>query len=198
RVAVLLAGVGVLLLLSTLVSNYKMVSVTTLAEWGAYIFALLAVVAVAGREAGPKLICGALVLGCTLLALMGVVQYISQADPTWRIFGFWQEPNALAGMLILGYFAALGLGYASERLGRPLCLFASGLMGCAMALTASKGGLGSAMVGLIVLFLMIGAFSRNRAGARLGYMLLSILLAVGIFVGVQRLQQVAIKPPPRA
>lgn len=191
RIAVTLGAFVALLAISTLMSSYKMLSFTTFAEWATYALAFLAVIAVAGRDNGPKLICAAFVTGCSILALEGLSQYISQADPTWRIFALWQEPNALAGILVIGLFTALGLGYASERLGRTLCLLSAAMIGMALLLTGSKGALVSAAAGFLVLFLMIGAYAGARAGVRLGYMVLSLVGAVALFLGAQRLQQIS-------
>jgi O-antigen ligase len=186
----------VLVLFSVTISPYKFVSLVSFAEWTIYAAAFTGIVASAGRGNGPKVLCAAFVGGCAVAALWGIKEFVAQSDPNWRIFSTWINPNALAGVLVMGFFAALGLGYASSRRTAYTMLAVSALILTAIWLTASKGGVLAILVGVVALFVMVGAYAGQRAGVRLGQLFGSLVLA-GIFVfGAQKLERMSPAPPP--
>lgn len=222
RVLVTLGLLVMVLLLSTGFSAYRMASMRAFCEWAVYALVFISAIACAGRAAGPKLLSGAFVAGCTLLGILGIQEYVSQPDPSWRIFAqVWQQPNSLAGMLLLGYFAALGLTLAGIRAwasGRKrekptpmptralvppiLSLIASVIIGGAMVLTGSKGGLLAVAVGFIPLALLTAAYSSQRFGRAALFGLAFLVVAVGLLAVsaafVQKLPHPSSGPPPAA
>lgn len=151
---------------STATSRFKAVSFVAMLEWIVYVAAFVAVVAATGRRQGPRILLASLVAGCTLVALKGIAEYASMRsiDPTWRVFAGWVNQNALAGMLILGLFPALSFVLEGERLARLLSACAAVLIGFALVLTQSKGGLLAAVFGLLAFVLasfVVGGWRRT-------------------------------------
>jgi hypothetical protein len=176
------------------VSAYHEQSLLSFADWVMYAVAFLASCAIAGRQEGPKLLCGAFVAGCSLTALGGMLEYVTAPDPTWRIMYHWQDPNALAGVLVLGLFVAIGLGYSSSKGGAIFCLIGAGLIGTALLFTQSKGGLGGAMAAGLVLFIFVGAYVRSNMGVKLLYLFSPFVLSVVFFLGLAHIAKST--PPP--
>src|SRR5262249_36970920 len=105
-----------MLAISVGISSFKFVSVAALGEWLIYALAFLTVVAAAGRSSGPRAILVAIYAGCVVIALYGIrFEYLVAGDPTWRIFGGWINPNALAGMLLIGFILGAALGLHGDR-----------------------------------------------------------------------------------
>lgn len=150
-------------------SEFRWLSVIALVEWMLYIVAFAAVVATSGRKEGGKLYLAAFGAGVTLLALRGILEFgqMRGIDPSWRIFAGWIQPNALATMLVLGIFALLGLGPVTDRVAGLLVRLGLGLLGMALFLTGSKGGLLALAVGLVfwVVLLAISKSGRQVLGA---------------------------------
>ncbi|HWA83792.1 MAG TPA: O-antigen ligase family protein [Fimbriimonadaceae bacterium] len=153
-----LAAFLFLLLASVLISGYRWVSLTSFAEWAIYGLALVVSVAGLGRKTGPILVLASLSAGTGLVALLGIFEYGGErlrGNPSWRIFANWNNPNALAGMLVLGLLASLGLlAVLSLRRGALLAGTSAVLSGIAILLTGSKGGLLALLVGLAVFGLL--------------------------------------------
>lgn len=127
--------------LSTILSAFKSFSMPLGIEWVTYAIAFFAVVGSIGRRKGPVALVACLVAGCTVVALMGFMEYgdWKAIDPTWRIFPLWNNPNALAVMLLIGFVLSLGLVLTQERMGALLAGLSSVLIGVAILLTQSKG-----------------------------------------------------------
>lgn len=141
----------VLMGFASLASNYKWQGIVISAEWMSYAIILLAAVAGIGRKFGPTFVLSALVAGCSVASLFGLTEYgeMKQLDPTWRIFGGWYNPNALAGMLIIGFIVGIALLVQSRSPSSKLILSLALLLnGLAILLTGSKGGLLSLIVGV--------------------------------------------------
>ncbi len=133
-------------------SEFKTISASAFVEWCSYGALFYAIVAAGGRGQRLKLLAGSFVAGSSLLALKGISEYAATraSDPGWRIFANWQNPNALAGMLLLGLFVALGLMLGSSKVLRLIwCLCATVIL-FALILTQSKGGYLAAAFGLVV------------------------------------------------
>ncbi len=124
-------------------SSFRYLSIQAATEWITYGIAFYAVIAGAGRQRGPAEIVAGLTLGCTVVALKAIAEYVSTmaTDPTWRIFAGWVNPNATATMLLVGFFCALGLAVSSQRNLAAAWGVSAVLNGVAILLTQSKGGL---------------------------------------------------------
>lgn len=175
RITALMGIFAALLLFSTLLSNYKFVSLQVVTEWLTYIAGFFGVVTLAGRTRGPKVIAIAIFAGCLVVALLGIVEYKSEIDPNWRIFSTWMQPNALGGMLLIGVFLGLGLSF-TERLFSIVFAFGTVLMLWALWLTGSKGSVicVAAVLPLALLLLLNGTVVSSSA-ARRGLTLLCIV-----------------------
>lgn len=166
------------------ISSFKWLSWTQWLEWITYAFALLATVSIVGRDRGPRVVLWALVAGCAITSLIGIQEYASMrsTDPSWRIFAHWINPNALAGMLLIGVVLALGLAVSEEdRLHKLIAGFAAIAIGFAILLTQSKGGflgVGVGLVSLAVLQFWFGA--RKQLLALLVPLLVVTLLAAAL------------------
>lgn len=149
--AILGASVGV--------SQFRFVSAQAWIQWLGYGIAFAAVMAVAGRDRGPRVLLAALVAGCAVVSLRGIAEYgqMRAIDPSWRVFSGWVNQNALAGMLMLGLFPALAFTLRGERLARVLAASAASVIGFALVLTQSRGGFVAVAAGLAV-FAAIGLF----------------------------------------
>ncbi|GIV02786.1 MAG: hypothetical protein KatS3mg015_1616 [Fimbriimonadales bacterium] len=141
-----------------------------------------------GRERYPTWVLSAFVAVVSLVALSGVQEYLSPSVPrNWRIFAGWHHPNAAASLFALALPISLALALAaSERAARALSAVGFGLIGAALWLTASKGGLAAALIGLAALALLL---SFHRIGRWKGALAPLVCLAV-LFVGVQGLKAV--------
>jgi len=148
---------------SVAVSSFRAVSVNVWMEWVAFAVAFLACVSGLGRRLGPIALLAAVFAGTAWIARIGLLEYLGNRgiDPTWRIFCNWNNPNAAAAMLVLGFFCSLALPKAQERTAHLLLNLASvvggGLVLGALFLTGSKGGALLALpTGLVVFGLVAG------------------------------------------
>jgi tetratricopeptide (TPR) repeat protein len=164
-VAMLIVFFG-LLAFSVFASPVKFITLQSLTNWAAYGLGFFAVSATVGRVRGPTVVIAALVAGCAVLSLGGVLEWgaTKATDPTWRIFAGWNNPNALADMLVIGFVLSLALACVTEGLPGLLATVAIPLIGLALFLTQSRGGLLAAFVGLVV-FLPSAWKARKEEGA---------------------------------
>ncbi|MBX7135689.1 MAG: O-antigen ligase family protein [Fimbriimonadaceae bacterium] len=167
---------------SVVFSRFTMVSIQTWLEWLSYGAITCAVVATMGRGKGPHVLLWTLTGAVGFVAVRGVMEYAGQSDPTWRIFAGWVNPNALAGILLLGLFPALGLVMSEERPVTKVAAAAIAVMiGLALVLTQSKGGYAAAVVGAVAILVLGAAWSGvRRAGLAAIPILLVAVLAVGL------------------
>lgn len=188
-VLLLFAGVLVVTAAGT---HYRASTLAELAEWGFYVATYFACVALSGRGLGPRALLGALVAGCALLSVRGLVEYgqMRPIDPSWRIFAGWVNANALAGMLLLALPVSLALAATAERLGRLLAGVAACLIALALLLTQSKGGLIAAAIGVALFLAAAPAYApageRKRMVMRLGAVLLGMAVLGGLLLASQR------------
>jgi len=147
---------------SVIVSEFRSVSTPVGLEWVTYVLGFFAVVGAAGRRNGPVAIVSAFVAGTTLLAALGIREYVDSSDPTWRIFSLWVGPNALAAMLLVGFVLSLGLVLILDRLGKMLSGLSICLIGAALLLTQSKGALLVVPIGVIGIF--VAALLKREGG----------------------------------
>lgn len=168
-------------------SAFKGVSVVAAAEWWAYGIAFFAAVACSGRQLGPKVLISALFAGAVVVAIKGILEYgqMKTIDPTWRIFAGWVNPNATAAILLVGFFLGIGLLLVLPRLAGLLSGLGTSLIGLALALTQSKGGLLAWGITCVFLIILLAVWiprgekikSLTRVGAVMG---LSVLLVFAI------------------
>lgn len=172
-------------------SMFKMAGLPVLLMWWLFAAALFTAVASVGRSQGHPIYLGAIVAGCSVLAVRGIMEYSSMRaiDPTWRIFAGWIQPNALAGMLILGFPLAVSLMLQGERLVKLLAGSAAVLIGLALALSQSRGGLLGLVVGIFAMLVALVVWRKSLK--EVGLALVPILLSAVLVVGVQ---QAAKKP----
>lgn len=145
------------------ISSYRAVSINVWIEWAAYAVAFLAAVGGLGRRTGPVALLGAVAVGTAWIARIGLLEYLGMrgGDPSWRVFCNWNNPNAAAGMLVLGFLCAMGLPRARERTAELLLnlgvVVGGGFILCALFLTGSRGGTLIALpTGLVLYGLLCG------------------------------------------
>jgi tetratricopeptide (TPR) repeat protein len=174
-----------LLAFSPLLSGFKVVSIATAVEWLTYGFAFYAVVGTVGRRVGPRALLGAIFAGCVVLAALGLREYGQNKviDPTWRIFPWWNNPNALAVMLLVGFFLGGGLTVISDRPLSLICGLGTVLVGLAIVLTQSKGALLVLMAGTPVLAIahLFGAQPKHRPRTFGVWAAIALTLVVAVF-----------------
>ncbi len=138
-----------------------------IAKWTIALMAMLTVVALSGRTRGVKSILLSLFSGIVVISISALIEYITYSThaPNWRVFGGWHNPNAFASILSLSVpvLFAFGLVSISDsnnktkyiRVITILLVVGLGLTLCALWLTASKGGLLSLSVGLLIFFTLL-------------------------------------------
>ncbi len=97
----------------------------------------------------------AIVVAGAITSASGISQWLRNvvvlSAPSWRTFGTFNSPNALAGYLVLAGPLALAVGLCqTERLWRVLGWFMVALMGAAVVLTQSRAGLLAFLIGVAV------------------------------------------------
>jgi tetratricopeptide (TPR) repeat protein len=144
------AALGCILAFSLAFTQYRATSLAAVGEWAVYLMAFLAAAALAGHGRGPRLLLGAVAAGCALMALAGLFEYATQPDPNWRIFSNWVNANALADILLMGFFCALALTLVEKDVTALAAGAATVFIGAALPLTQSRGGFIAAVLGLAV------------------------------------------------
>ncbi len=164
-------------------SRMEAQSIQELIQWSLFVLAMFVVVSGAGRQNGPVGIIGAIFLGVVIVARNGIVEYQERAalDPSWRIFAGWQQPNALAGILLIGLLLGVGI-VATQR--RPWAL-ASAIcsLGIAYAMfrTQSKGGVLALAAGLALLATLFGTLKfKPKVLPWVGRLAVALLLAANV------------------
>ncbi len=187
----------ILISLSAVLSHHPQEAWAEWARWSLYLSTLFSAIYTLGREHYVRYAGGAILLGASLVSAQGIAEHWANraTNPGWRIMDGWQNPNALAGYLALVLPFALALALSSWKEPRketssptwkstfPFALILVGLGVCmsALWLTGSKGGLLSALVGMVGFCLTI-ALKRPRALGRAAFILGIALILTGIFV----------------
>ena len=132
-------------------SHFLGYSILQAVQFFAYGIAFYAVIAGVGRYAGIRLVFQVFISSTTLLAIIGIEEWVQAkaTDPSWRIFAHWMNPNALAIVLAVGLLLCLAEINDQKRIGRLLSTIAFSLMGLALFLTQSRGGLLACGIGAI-------------------------------------------------
>lgn len=142
-------------------------SLIELSKWSAAILCFGAVVAVCGRVQGPKELLFTIFIAVVIVALAGIWEYLgnSDADPNYRIFSGWMNPNALASILSLGPAVGLALAASSSsRLPvRLLFVLGIGSVFAALWLTGSKGGVVCCVFSLVMMLAALAVHLRSGA-----------------------------------
>lgn len=158
---VLLASLGAALL----ISEFKLVGVDALQFWMLCVGAYFLTTAVVGRVNGPRMVVETAVFAGALVSIKGILEYLAirSEEPTYRIFADWNNPNALAGILVAVFPLSVALATAYGGVRRVAALVASSLIVLGIALSQSKGGLivlGAATLIVFVTLLVWRARSR--------------------------------------
>ncbi len=137
---------------SVVYSDFKIPSLTAAVEWLVYGMGAFGATMCLGRREGARMFVRSLVAGCTVTAIIGIREFgaMRAADPGYRIFANWINPNALAGILLIGIFCALGLTVSGERREASLSGAATALQLLALWLTGSRAGLLAVLIGILV------------------------------------------------
>lgn len=144
---------------SAVSSQFHHESALELCKWTVYLAACFVCVASLGRTFGPIFALAAWIGGCVITGTLGIWEYIQNAatTPNWRVFAGWHNPNAAAGMLSVALPVGIILAMSQYR-NRATTIALSvgcGVILVALWLTASKGGLASASVGLFATAIII-------------------------------------------
>jgi O-antigen ligase/tetratricopeptide (TPR) repeat protein len=141
------------------VSPTRYEAILDFARWVAAFAALIGSCFLLGRGAGPRVAAWSLFAGVAVVGVVGIAEfaYLSQTVGNHRIFVGWHNPNAVAGILLIGLPLGMGLfAGAQERLERLLLGFGMAVILCALWFTGSKGGLAAAAVGVVSWFVLCG------------------------------------------
>jgi len=184
RILFLLTFMVLLLGLSIAGTDFKYAAMRDWVTWFVYGGALFLTIGSIGRGNRPLLLAGTLGLGITVVALRGIEQYVEimAKEPTFRIFAGWTNPNAVASIFVVGFLLLTGLMLrvktyqaALSGMGATICLIA-------LALTQSKGGYLSSMVGMAI-FIAALVFSKvgvKKIGLAFLPLIAGFLLALGL------------------
>jgi len=186
-------SMGVWLMLSALffwlaigvpASPTRYAAIVDFARWVSAFAALVGCCFLLGRDKGPRIAAYALFAGMAVLGVIGFAEfaYQSQIAANWRIFAGWHNPNALAGILIVGLPLGMGLFVgAEERLEKLLLGFGMGAILCALWFTGSKGGILAATVG-IVAFALISLIKRGLPAGWWKGILVALIAGAGLIL----------------
>ena len=153
--------------------------------WLIYVASCAVTVAGIGRKSGPWLVLVAIGLGCGIVGIKGVLEFVAMAHvhPGWRIFAGWNNPNAVATLFVMG----IPILAALVARGSKGVSIVAGLLGAAdvAALwhTESKGGLLAVAFALIVFFGV--SISRRIARSALVGMATVLVLGVALIIAVR-------------
>ncbi len=190
----LLLGVLLLAIAAAATGVYKHGSLLALGQLAAYLGAFALCSSLAGNKRFATALTWSLLAGAVIAAAWGLREYMYTVmrggDVSWRIFGPFNNPNSLAGYLVVLLPLSLALLWRGLRENRgegPRWeaiggLFGTLLMGLALLLTGSKAGILAALIGLMV-FAVIAPRPSSRASriarraAAIG-VLVVVLLAV--------------------
>lgn len=152
---------------SVLWATFKPAALIAASQMLIAIISVFTLSAVAGRNRGPILVAGSLFAGCVATAAVGILEYgmTKQSDPTWRIFSTWINPNALAGMLLLGLFVGIGLTLIADRAEAIASAAGTSLIGTALFLTQSKGGILAGLAGFAVMVVGLAIWTSRIEGS---------------------------------
>lgn len=160
----LLTGLLAMLAVTIAITDFRYVAFREWQTWLIYASTFLATITIAGRQKNVRLLLAAIGAGTTIVAFKGIGEYASMMaqEPTYRIFADWNNPNAVASMLVLGTLVLLGLALAEENRNRWVAMGGVSFCTVALILTQSKGGYLSFAVGLVALLVFQVAFKQAK------------------------------------
>lgn len=175
--ALLVAGLGT----SIMVSEFRTVSLDSWVNWLAFAAALYLAVATIGRKRGPHLLIETVVLAASLVATKGVWEFLvaRAGEPGYRVFADWNNPNALAGLLVTALPLALYVGMTSDGSKRIAAWLGATAMVAAVALTQSQGGLLVAPIGVVALIVTALAWKGGKRVLTVAVPLVAGVLVLG-------------------
>jgi len=178
--------------LSITISQHKNLSVMAFLEWCTYLMAMVAVVMTVGRGRGPEVVMSGIGAGGSVLALLGLREYAVNkvVDPNWRIFSTWNNPNALAGILVVAFFACVAVAVLSPKPRNLVWGLGAGIIGLALFLTQSKGGFLSLLVGAGV-WVVVGGLKAGMKPMLRGLVPIALVFALTVGLVVSQKSQAA-------
>lgn len=190
--ATLIAFFG-LLFISVGLSAFRFVSMASLSEWLLFALTFFTAVATLGRKDGPRLVLACLFIGICLLALYGIaIEYgeMRRIDPTYRIFAGWVNPNATAGIFLIGLCIGVGLIPSLPRGAALIAGIGGTLIATAFFLTGSKAGFGAILVSVATFAVLAGVWSlgKNRLQRPLAALAI-LILGFALFTTMQKANQ---------
>lgn len=179
-----------LLFFSGAISPFAQFATAQWWTWPCYVLAMVTVVAVCGRKDGLVWTLSGLATGVTIVAAKGVLEYAGRAstDATWRIMAGWNNPNAVASVLVMGLPVLWALGSRGPRWTTALAGIGGAISLAALWYTGSKGGLLAMLLALAVF--AIGALV-SKNGVRAAVTVAATVVLAGLLV-------VGLRPPLKA
>lgn len=173
------------LFLSGTLSPFSQFAMAQWWTWPSYVLAMVTVVALAGRKDGLVWTLSGLAAGVSLVATKGVLEYANNAksDATWRIMAGWNNPNAVASVLVMGIPVLWALAARGPRLSTVLASLGGGLAVAALWYTGSKGGLLALLLALAVF--AVGALVSKNGLRGAVVVAATLVLAGGLVVGLR-------------
>jgi len=184
-VSIPLVVLGASVLCSVFLSAFKSYSWPAALEWLVFCMTAFATTMVLGRREGPRWYLGSLVAGCSVVAILAILEFQREriGDPGYRVFGGWVNPNALAGILMIGILTALGLCASLERRASLLCGVAVAIQCLALWLTGSRAGFLATAAGVLAFLILIAAWRVPwKSAAKPAGALLAGAILVGLLV----------------
>lgn len=193
RVMGLLGLMIVLIGATVLFSKFPYLAVRDWLPWLLFGSVVVLTVAATGRERGPWAVVAALSAGTGVVALRGISEFleIMSKEPTHRIFAGWNNPNAVASVLLGGALLSIGATIACQNRYRILFAVTGAANLGALVLTQSKGGLLAFAVALsVMLVAMLAAKVKFKAiGFGVVPVALGVLLAFGLATAAKSASQ---------
>lgn len=142
RFAIPLMVIGLVAVLQLFNTNFFYAGLSGGLLWLLYLGSFFAAIGAVGREHGTQLLLAGIGIGASLLALLGLVEYLGmmQTEPGYRIFAGWINPNALAGAFVIGLPVTIALAVGAKGRMHFVMIAATALVMLALALTQSRGG----------------------------------------------------------
>ncbi len=163
-------GASILVLVATLGfsianSSFPWASYSAWPTWALYGAATFLTVMAVGRWSGVRAVLWGLMAGGGLVAVKSILEYaaVRAQEPSYRVFGDWNNPNALAGVLIAVLPVGVGLALTGERVERLLGFVAATLVAFSLVLTQSRGGVLALGVGLAAFVVLCLVWRQGRA-----------------------------------
>lgn len=199
RIVLFMGTMLSLLGFSALISDFRAQSLEAFLLWVLAGGAFFATVALSGRKAGPNGLVAAMGIAAIILGGRAVLDYATymEYEPTYRVFAEWNNPNAVAGMLVILGIVCLGLGSHEKRPIQVIGWLGALLSGAGLYLTMSDGGRLALVCGLIA-WAVIHLIWKGKAIALAAALPLLVGFALAFAWRTNTISQAAAKPAPEA